>query len=114
LKKENAFLDRIYYCPHHPEGSIKEYAVACNCRKPKIGLIEKARNDYNLDIEKSFMIGDMMRDIECGLNAGLKTILVKTGYGKETLKILSDTNFKINYIAEDLKDAADYIEKNIQ
>jgi D-glycero-D-manno-heptose 1,7-bisphosphate phosphatase len=113
LKKENAFLEHIYYCPHHPEGTVKEYSKNCDCRKPKTGLIEKAEKDYNLDLINSFMIGDMLRDLECGLNAGLKTILVRTGKGEETLRILPRYNYNIDYIAKDLIDAVNFIEKKI-
>jgi D-glycero-D-manno-heptose 1,7-bisphosphate phosphatase len=113
LKNEEAFLDEIYYCPHHPEGVVKEFSINCECRKPKPGMIKKAESDFNLDLEHSFLVGDTLRDIECGLNAGLKTILVKTGYGKDTLETLIEKKHKIDYIAEDLKDAVDYIEKKI-
>ena len=69
LKKENAKIDAIYYCPHHPNEN-------CNCRKPKPGLLEQAITDLNIDKEKSYMIGDRMLDIEAGSKIGCKTILI--------------------------------------
>ena len=80
LGKNQAFLNGIYYCPHHPEsgfeGEIKELKIDCNCRKPKTGMLIKARNDLNIDLESSWMIGDSARDIEAGKNAGCKTISI--------------------------------------
>jgi len=85
LGAKGAKLDAIYYCPHHPDsgfkGENKKYKVNCNCRKPKTGLIKKALKDFNIDLSKSIMIGDSTCDIRMGLNAGLKTIGVRTGYG---------------------------------
>jgi D-glycero-D-manno-heptose 1,7-bisphosphate phosphatase len=112
LNHDNAFIDKIYYCPHHPEGLVKQYAIDCDCRKPKIGMILEAERDFNIDISRSFIIGDMPRDIECGVNAGLKTILVLTGNGNDSKNEISE-NLKIDYIAADLGDAASYIETTI-
>ena len=76
LGKEGAYLDGIYFCPHHPdkgfEGERTEYKIICNCRKPKPGLIFQAAKDFNIDISKSFMIGDSENDVLCGKNAGCK------------------------------------------
>lgn len=80
LGNEGAYLDDIYFCPHHPhkgyEGEIKELKFDCDCRKPKPGMLLKAAKDYNIDLEKSWMIGDSEIDIEAGKNAGCKTILL--------------------------------------
>lgn len=76
LGKEGAFVDAIYYCPHHPdkgfEGERPEYKFDCNCRKPKPGLLLQAAKDWNIDLSQSYMIGDTDRDIEAGDNAGCK------------------------------------------
>ena len=76
IGKENAFLDAIYYCPHHPDSGYpeerKEYKIICDCRKPKPGMLLKAAKEYNIDLKNSFMIGDRETDIETGNNAGLK------------------------------------------
>ena len=73
----------IYYCPHHPnsgfEGEIKELKVECDCRKPKPGLLLQAERDLNIDLEKSWMIGDSDSDILAGEAAGCKTIKIKEG-----------------------------------
>jgi len=83
LGEEGAYLDRLYYCPHHPdkgfEEEVPEFKIDCECRKPKIGLIEQATREFNIDINKSMIIGDSTRDIACGKNAGIKTIGVLTG-----------------------------------
>ena len=68
------------YCPHNPDGTIYPYNISCECRKPKTGLIDEMVEKYDLDREKSWMVGDSRRDIIAGNNAGLKTILVQTGY----------------------------------
>ena len=85
LGEQGAYVDDIYYCPHHPDKGYPEenpiYKVECNCRKPKTGLIDKAVAKYNIDLSQSYMIGDSWRDIETGINANVKTILVETGEG---------------------------------
>ncbi len=80
LGSQEAFLDAFYYCPHHTNGQ-KPYDLSCNCRKPKPGLVEQAVSDYDIDVKKSFMIGDKKSDIGLAENSGLSGILVKTGHG---------------------------------
>jgi len=76
LGREHAFVDSIYYCPHHPDGGYpeerKEYKILCECRKPKPGMIIQASQDWNIDLSKSYIIGDRISDIKAGENAGLK------------------------------------------
>lgn len=109
LGHEQAYLDKIYYCPHHPEkgfeGERQEYKIECNCRKPKIGMIQKAVNELNVEIEDSFLIGDTTTDIMTGINAGLKTILVRTGYAGDNGKFQCEPDFYF----ENLKEAVDFI-----
>jgi D,D-heptose 1,7-bisphosphate phosphatase len=82
---EGAYLDRLYYCPHHPEKGFKgenpEYKIPCNCRKPAPGMLLTARDEMNIDLAQSWMIGDRTIDIAAGARAGCRTILVETGYG---------------------------------
>ncbi len=113
VKKAGAKIDKIYYCPHNPQGSVKKYAIRCNCRKPATGLIERAINDFNISLKNSYYIGDQRRDIEFGKRLGLITILVKTGYGRGEL-YFKKFNKKLSpdYIAENLLDAAKWIQKN--
>ena len=72
-------LDAIYYCPHHPEGKLENYSVECNCRKPKPGLILKAASEHDIDLTNSWMVGDILNDVEAGNAAGCKTILLDNG-----------------------------------
>lgn len=98
LAEKGAFIDALYYCPHHPDkgfkNEISELKFDCNCRKPKIGLFEKASKDYNIEAKGSFMIGDSDRDILFGKNAGLNTVFVESGEEKkESLKSNPDYCF---------------------
>lgn len=85
LGLEHAFLDRIYFCPHHPdagfEGERRELKIRCDCRKPGIGMIQRAVADLNIDLAQSWMIGDTTTDMQTAKNAGLRSILVRTGAG---------------------------------
>ncbi len=80
LGAEGAYLDKIYFCPHHPhkgyEGEVPELKVDCECRKPKPGLLLKAAEDFNIDLANSWMIGDGENDIKVGKAAGCKTALI--------------------------------------
>jgi D-glycero-D-manno-heptose 1,7-bisphosphate phosphatase len=71
----------VFHCPHHPEGSVKGLAVECDCRKPKPGMLHKAMQKYNIDIEQSIMVGDKVSDADAGSRAGLENcFLVRTGH----------------------------------
>ena len=104
LGEQHAYLNGIYYCPHHPEkgfdGEIKELKIDCECRKPKAGMLFKATKDLNIDLENSWMIGDSQRDIDAGKNANCRTISIKK-------------DLSADYIAQDLKDAVNYILKGV-
>ncbi len=78
IKKQNseALIDRIYYCPHHPDGIIKEYRKVCNCRKPKPGMLLKAAEEYDVDLKNSIMIGDMESDLIAGRAVGCEVLCV--------------------------------------
>lgn len=98
LGKDGAYLDAIYYCPHHPhkgyEGEIESLKIECNCRKPKPGMLLEAANDFNIDFSNSWMIGDSENDIKAGIAAGCKTALLSEdteNYGQTiTEKSLSE------------------------
>lgn len=85
LGREHAFVDRIYWCPHHPErgfpGERPDLKINCECRKPGIGMIQRAARELNLDLSRSWLIGDTTTDVQTAKNAGLRSILVRTGYG---------------------------------
>jgi D,D-heptose 1,7-bisphosphate phosphatase len=93
LADETVYLDAIYYCPHYNEGTIPEYSIACNCRKPDIGMAEQAAHQFSLNLRNSFVIGDKLDDINLGQAIGAKSFLVKTGYGAKNAHKLKDINF---------------------
>jgi len=76
FQKESINLLKIYYCPHHVDGNHPEYGIDCNCRKPKPGLLKKAFDEFQVDMEHSWMVGDKNSDMEAGLSAGLKCVYV--------------------------------------
>ena len=99
LGKEGAYLDAIYYCPHHPhkgyEGERPELKIDCDCRKPKPGMLLKAAVDFNIDLSRSWMVGDGENDIQAGINAGCNTVLLSNGnesYG-QTVRVTSLAEF---------------------
>lgn len=81
LQSDGAKIDSVYFCPHHPEATLEQYRLKCDCRKPEPGMILRGLKDLNIDSAKSFMIGDAIIDVVAGQKAGLKTILVKSGPG---------------------------------
>ena len=102
LGKNGAYIDGLYYCPHHPdkgfEGEIPELKINCDCRKPKTGMLLQAAKDYNIDLSKSIMIGDTTLDIKMAENAGMKSILVLTGEAGKDNKY----NVSANIVADNL------------
>ncbi|MCQ2741934.1 MAG: HAD family hydrolase [Bacilli bacterium] len=83
LGNEGAYLNDLFFCPHHPDkgfpGERPEYKIDCDCRKPKTGMFKKAQAKYNIDFTESWMIGDTCQDVQAGINAGCKTCLVTSG-----------------------------------
>jgi len=106
LAEEGARIDAIYICPHHPEAKIEKYRLECDCRKPRPGMLKMAEKALEIDLKQSFMIGDKLIDIEAGKSAGCKTILVKTGYGGETVQ---NNRVDCDFVADDLYGAVSYI-----
>ena len=78
LSASGAWLDAIYYCLHHPDGSILEYRKDCDCRKPKSGLLIKASQEHEIDLSASYMIGDRLIDIQAGQSVGCKAFFVES------------------------------------
>lgn len=78
-QNRDAIIDKIYYCPHHPNADRKEYRKFCNCRKPKPGMLLQAEEEFDLDLGGSYMVGDRISDIIAGYLAGCTTILCNTG-----------------------------------
>jgi D-glycero-D-manno-heptose 1,7-bisphosphate phosphatase len=79
LVRDNVRLDAIYHCPHHPDGIVPQLAVPCQCRKPWPGMLMQAARDLDLDLQRSWMVGDILDDIEAGDRAGCRSILVDIG-----------------------------------
>jgi D,D-heptose 1,7-bisphosphate phosphatase len=86
LKTQEVLLDAFYYCPHHPTEGAFPYRKICSCRKPAPGLFLQAAREMNIDLSSSYMIGDRYRDMEAAHAAGVKGVLVKTGYGADVLE----------------------------
>ncbi len=110
LGNEGAHLDRVYYCPHHPDIGVPPYRQKCRCRKPATGMIEEAMKELALDLSQSYMVGDRGVDIEFAHQIGAKAILVLTGYGKGEWEY-SGTQWKVkpDYVAQDLFEAVQWI-----
>ena len=107
IKKQKAFIDKFYFCPHHPEATLKKYRKNCDCRKPKIGLFKKAAKEFNINLSRSVTIGDMTQDILAGKKAGTKTILINAGHGGRDKKY----NISPEYIAKTTADALKIAQK---
>lgn len=90
LARFGARVDAYYFCPHHPEHGIGEYRKVCGCRKPLPGMLLQAAAELGLDLSGSFVIGDKLADVEAGLKAGCRPLLVQTGYGREATPSLPE------------------------
>ena len=110
LARAGARLDGIHVCPHLPEAKVAAFRRDCDCRKPKPGLLLRAAADLGLDLSRSYMVGDRYQDIRCGLAAGTKTVLVRTGYGRgEERYIGPAAGVNPDAVVEDLPEAAAWI-----
>lgn len=109
LMKEGAEIDRYYYCPHHPDYSSEEDS---RCRKPSPLMIIKAAEEMDLDLTRSYMVGDREADVLCGLNAGVKSILLKSDIYGDQLTALHNQNKKPNFVAANFNEACDFILKD--
>lgn len=79
LRKKGAHVDAVYYCPHHPDANLAHYRVKCSCRKPGPGMFKRAVREFNIDLKKSFIIGDQTADVTAGNRLSMTSILVTTG-----------------------------------
>lgn len=109
LGEGGAYLDDIFFCPHHPDkgytGENSAFKVICECRKPKTLMIRSAARKYNVDLKNSWIIGDSTVDVQTGVNAGLRTALVMTGLGGRDGKFGASPDF----IFDNVRDAVDFI-----
>jgi D-glycero-D-manno-heptose 1,7-bisphosphate phosphatase len=106
LLLKGAIIDQIYYCPHHPEIGLYPYRRNCSCRKPEPGMILRAQRDFNIDLSRSFVVGDKVSDVELGKRAGVRSILVLTG------KTQNGDGSDSDHVAKDLFDAVKWILSN--
>lgn len=83
LAAEGVPLAGFYYCPHHPTGSVAEYAIACTCRKPEPGMVLRAAREHGIELAASWLVGDILNDVEAGRRAGCRTILLDNGHETE-------------------------------
>ena len=107
LMEEDAHIDAVYYCPHHPDDG-------CDCRKPMPGLLKKAASELDIDLCSSYVIGDKISDLILAQNVGAMGILVRTGYGSETIEAVSDQEGLPGLVKEDLLSAVRWIKEDIK
>ena len=97
-----ARITRFYYCPHHPTEAIGQYLKHCDCRKPEPGMLHRAERELGLNLQRSFMVGDRITDLESGWRVGCRTVLVETGAGLGTLNQLGEAPSQPDYFADGL------------
>ncbi|HKQ78355.1 MAG TPA: HAD family hydrolase [Blastocatellia bacterium] len=110
LRSQGAWIDAVYYCPHHPDFGSPPYRLDCDCRKPRPGLVERASRDLNLDLRRCYVIGDRYRDIEAGHAVGASGVMVMTGLGREEYE--ADRRHwprQPDHVAEDLLEAVKWV-----
>jgi len=110
LKKENAEIDAFYFCPFHPDYDDEEKS---KCRKPSPLMLLKAAEELDIDLTRSFMVGDRAGDIEAGLNAGVKSILLQSEIAEEEIRNLESKNLSPLFIAKNFLDACEFIIKEV-
>jgi histidinol-phosphate phosphatase family protein len=109
LQARDTFYDALYYCPHTPND-----LPPCGCRKPQPGMLLQAAFDLNLALHRSFLVGDKLSDLEAARQCGCHAILVRTGWGQESYEKLLTQDYKPDYVADTLLDAADWIVSRIE
>jgi D-glycero-D-manno-heptose 1,7-bisphosphate phosphatase len=105
FKKNNIYINDIFYCPHHKDGTVEPYNILCDCRKPNTKMIKDAEIKYSIDLSKSYLIGDKDTDIQLAINAGLKSFYVKNDMYDYDKNVVPD------YIVANLAEAAELIIK---
>lgn len=102
LAANDAHLDAIYYCPHHPD-------EGCDCRKPNTGMLVRAAQRHDIDLQRSFVVGDKIGDLDAGRRVGCRTVLVLTGYGMGAREHFKSSNYQPDFTAQNLLEAARWI-----
>ncbi len=108
-KNGQDLIDDIYFSPYHTEGTVEKYTKDSDCRKPATGMVMKAKVKFNIDLESSYMIGDSFADMKLAQNAGLKSFLVKTGYGEKTYEKCKEENVIPFRYVKDIYEASEII-----
>lgn len=103
-----ASIDACYYCPHLEDAPVRKYRRRCDCRKPRPGMLRQAAQDLDLDLSRSWVIGDRWLDVELAANAGAKAILVRTGYGR-TEEGRPPSGVRAEFVADNLMGAVGWI-----
>jgi D-glycero-D-manno-heptose 1,7-bisphosphate phosphatase len=116
LADKNAFLDRIYYCPYHPEGVVPKYCKESNSRKPSAGMLLKAADEMDIDLSQSWCVGNSSRDIEAGQRAGCKTILIDMppSHQRQPASSMSLAGVNPDYKAVNIKEAVNIVKKYLR
>jgi D-glycero-D-manno-heptose 1,7-bisphosphate phosphatase len=109
LAREDARVDRIYYCPHHPTAGQPPYGIDCACRKPNPGMLHRGERELGIDLQRSFVVGDRIVDIQAGKAVGAATLLVLTGYGAASAGECAAAGVTPDAIVPSLREAADVI-----
>ncbi|MBL7056462.1 HAD family hydrolase [Candidatus Woesearchaeota archaeon] len=105
LRKNDVEVKKIFFCPHSPKD-------VCECRKPSVKYIEEAAKEFDIDLEKSWTLGDHAHDVEMGLNSGTKAIYLLTGHGEKHFKQLEEKSIKPDFVAKDFLEATNFILNN--
>jgi len=111
LKHYGATISAYYFCPHHPTDGIAPYVKDCDCRKPKPGMLLRAKKKFGFDLRRSFIVGDKCVDVQAGKSVGAVAIQVSTGYGIEEKGLCADIR---DYYAVDLFDAVQFIKSKLK
>lgn len=115
LLAAGAFVDGIYICPHHPEAKEEKYRQACDCRKPKPGLLLQAARDLDLDLSHSYVVGDRWSDLKAAANCQAKGVLVRTGYGRGDEQYIGpQQELQPHFVADDLAQAVAWILEDME
>jgi D-glycero-D-manno-heptose 1,7-bisphosphate phosphatase len=110
LARSGAGLDGIYYCPHLPDGKVEAYRKTCVCRKPSLGMLQRAAQEFDIDLGSSFVISDRYRDLSMGFKVGARGALVLTGYGKGEYLYHKDSWPRMpDCVAANLLEAVDWV-----
>jgi len=114
LRAKGTSIDAFFYCPHHPQGTVKSLTKKCDCRKPGTGMVKQALKRFPIDLSRSYVVGDNFGDVELAKNAGLAAgLLVKTGHGRYNLAEVKKLKMKNSHVVPGIAQAARWILKDV-